>query len=141
MILDLHLAQQVCPSDNFVNRRDAEFSQNFADFSRHRRKIVYQHFRLSVEARAKLFVLRRDADRARVEMALANIPAADRNKGCCSEIVFFRSKHCRDHDVASGFHPPIRPQRHTAAQSIQHKHLLCFRDTKLPAASAIFHRA
>ena len=115
MIFDFHLAQQIRPSDNFVDRSNTELGKNFPNFIRHRRKIIDQHFGLSVKARPELFVLRCDADGAGVEMALANIPATDRDECGCSKIVFFCSKHCCDHDVASGLHSPIGAQCDTAS--------------------------
>ena len=77
-------------------------------------------------------VLRRDADRAGVQVTLAHHDAAggDQRRGREAELV--GPEHRADHDVAPGPQPAIDLHRDAAAQAVAHQRLLRLGEADLP---------
>src|SRR3546814_7696301 len=65
------------------------------------------------ELRAQLLVLRADADRAGVRMALAHHDAAHRDEAQRADAIFLGAEDRGDHDVAPGLEP-ARSEEHTS---------------------------
>src|SRR4051794_38805789 len=59
---------------------------------------------------AELLVLRRHAHRARVEVTLPDIDAAERDKGCGAEVELLSAENRRLHDVVPGAHAAVGPE-------------------------------
>ena len=93
--------------------------------------------RQAAEALAEHRVLRRDADRAGVEMALAHHDAAGRDQGRGREAELVGSEQCADDDITPGAQTPIDLQRHAAAQAIEHQGLVRFGEADLPRATGM----
>src|ERR1700690_4255892 len=73
-------AEAVVPTGKIAERTGAELGEAIADLFGEGAEIGGDHFRLSIEARAQLFVLRGDADGAGFEMALGSHDAANRQE-------------------------------------------------------------
>ena len=88
-------------ADHFVERAVAELSHQRPDIFGDEKEIVDDMLRLANEALAQDWVLRRDADRARVQMALAHHDAArgDQRSGRETELV--RAQKRADYNVAA----------------------------------------
>ena len=85
-------------------------------------------------------VLRRDADRAGVQMALAHHDAAggDQRRGGEAELVGAEQR--ADHHVAPGAQAAIHLHRDAAAQAVQHQRLLRLGQADLPRRAGMRQR-
>jgi hypothetical protein len=72
-------------------------------------------------------ILRGDADRASVEMALAHHDAAHRNQRRGGETEFLGAEQRGDHDIAARLQLAICLHADSAAQIVQQEHLLRLR--------------
>src|SRR5271156_345725 len=84
--------QSAHTANNVVQRLRAKRRQQFANFARNPPHVTHDHFRLTGELRPKLFVLRRDSHRARVQMALARHDASHRKQRRGAKSKFVSSK-------------------------------------------------
>ena len=100
-----------------------------------KKKIVDDVLGLADEALAQHRVLRRDADRAGVEMALAHHDAAggDQRRGGEAELVGAEQR--ADHDVAAGADAAVDLHGDAAAQPVGHQRLVRLGEPDLPRAS------
>ncbi len=89
------LAQELQAADELVHRADAEARHDFAHFLGDGVEEVDDVFWLALEFRAQIFVLRGDADRAGVRVALAHVNAADGDERGGAEVEFLRAEHAR----------------------------------------------
>ena len=85
-------------------------------------------------------VLRGNADRTGVQMALAHHDAADRDerRGCESEL--FGAEQRGDHDVATGLQLAVGLNANAAAQIVEQQHLLRFSQSELPRNASMLDR-
>ncbi len=90
---------------------------------------------LAGEALAQHRVLRRDADRAGVEMALAHHDAAGRDQRRGREADLVGAEQRADHDVAAGADAAIDLHGDAAAQAVQHQRLMGLGKADFPRAS------
>ena len=112
-----HHVEPVDPADHLVEAAEAELRHQLAHFLGDEEEIIDDVLGLAGEALAQHRVLRRDADRAGVEMALAHHDAAggDQRRGRKAELV--GAEHRADDDVAAGAQPAIDLHRDAAAQA------------------------
>ena len=87
---------------------------------------------LAAEALAQLGVLRRDTDRARVEMADAHHHAARHDERRGGEAELLRAEQRRDHDVATGLQLTVDLHDDAIAQAVHEQRLLRLREAELP---------
>ena len=80
-------------------------------------------------------ILRRDADRAGVEMALAHHDAAGRNQGRGGKAEFVGAEQRADHDVTAGAETAVDLHDDAAAQPLAHQRLVGFGKPDFPRAS------
>ena len=92
------------------------------------------------EALAQYRVLRRDADRASVEMALAHHDAAGGDQWRGRETELVGAEHCPDHDIAAGPEPAVDLHGNAAAQPIAHQCLLRLGEPDLPGRAGMGQR-
>ena len=97
-------------------------------------EIVDDVLGLAGEALAQLRILRRDADRARVEVALAHHDAAFDDERRRREAELVRAEQRADRDVAAGLHLAVDLHGDATAQPVQHERLLRFGKTRAPTA-------
>jgi hypothetical protein len=93
-----------------------------------------------VEALAQHRVLRRDADRAGVEMALAHHDAARRDQRRGGEAELVGAEQRADDDVAAGAQPPSTCTGDARAQVVQHQRLMGLGQADLPRAAGVLDR-
>ena len=92
------------------------------------------------ETRAQNRVLRGDADRAGVQVALAHHDAAHGDEGHGGKAEFFRAKQRGDHHVAAGLQLAVSLHANAAAQIVQQQHLLRFSQAKFPGQAGMLDR-
>ena len=90
---------------------------------------------LADEALAQHRVLRRDADRAGVEMALAHHDAAGRDQRRGGEAELVGAEQRADDDVAAGAQAAVDLHGDARAQAVQHQRLVRLGEADLPRAS------
>ena len=91
---------------------------------------------LAGEALAQHRVLRRDADRAGVEMAFAHHDAAGRDQRRGGEAELVGAEQRADGDVAAGAQAAVDLHRDAAAQAVQHQRLLRLGEADFPGEPA-----
>ena len=119
-------------ADHFVDGAEAELGHVLAHLFGNEEEEVDDVLRLALEARAQHGVLRGDADRAGVQVALAHHDAAHGDERRGGKAEFFRAKQRGDHDVAAGLQLAVGLHADAAAQIVQQQHLLGFSEAKLP---------
>ncbi len=93
------------------------------------------------EARAQHRVLRRNAHRAGIQVALAHHDAAHRDQRRGGEAELLRAQQRGDHDVAPGLQLAVGLHFDAAAQIVQQQHLLRLRQAKLPRQAGVLDGA
>ena len=132
--------EQVGAADHLVERAEAELRHELAHFLGDEEEVVDDVLGLPGELAAQHRVLRGDADRTRVEMALAHHDAAldDERRGREAELV--GAEHRADDDVAPGLHLAVDLHGDAAAQAVQHQRLLRFGEAELPRRARVLDR-
>ena len=102
MIDGLVLVEEVGLADHLVEGAEAHLRHQLAHFLGDEEEVVDDVLGQALEALAQHRVLRRDADRAGVEMALAHHDAAGRDQRRGREAELVGAEQSRDHDVAAG---------------------------------------
>ena len=95
---------------------------------------------LADEALAQHRVLRRDADRAGVEVALAHHDAAGRDQRRGGEAEFVGAEQRADDDIAAGAQAAVDLHGDARAQAVQHQRLMRFGEPDLPRAAGVLDR-
>ena len=128
------------PADHLIDRAEAEFGHDAAQFFRHEEEVIDHMFRLAGETLAQNRVLCRNADRAGVEMAFAHHDAArcDQRRG--GETEFIGAEQNAHRHVAPGAEAAIGLYRDAAAQTVQHKCLLGFGEADFPRTAGMGER-
>ena len=107
---------------------------DLAQFLGNEEEIVDDMLRRAGEALAQNRVLRRNADRTGVEMALAHHQAARGNQRRRGKAEFVRAQKRRDCDIAPGAHSAVHLHGNAPAKSVEHQGLLGFRQADFPRA-------
>ena len=89
------------------------------------------------ELLAQLGVLRGDADRAGVEVALAHHDAAQRDQRRGGEAELLGAEHGGDHHVAARLDAAVGLQHDAAAEVVHHQRLVRFGDAELPRQAGV----
>ena len=132
--------EQVGAADHFLERAEAQLRHDFAHFLGDEEEKIDDVLGLAGEFAAQHRVLRRDADRARVEMALAHHDAAFDDQRRRREAEFVRAEHRADGDVAAGLHLAVDLHGDASAQPVQHQRLLRFREAQFPRRARVHER-
>ena len=101
-------------------RAEAELRHDFADFLRDEPHEVHDMLRVAGEFLAQFRILRRDADRAGVQMANAHHDAAERDQRSGGKTKFLRAEQRGDDHVAAGLQLAVGLHHDAAAQIVQH---------------------
>ena len=130
----LHLA------DHLVEGAEAERGHQFAHFLGDEEEIVDDVLGLALEALAQHGILRGDADRAGVEMALAHHDAAggDQRRGGKAE--FVGAEQGAHDDVTPGADAAIDLHRDARAQAVDHQRLVRLGEADFPRAAGMLDR-
>ena len=123
-----------------LERAEAQLRHDLAHLLGDEEEVVDHVLGLAGEALAQHRVLRRDADRAGVEVALAHHDAAggDQRRGGEAELVGAEQR--ADHHVAAGAQPAIDLHGDAAAQAVQHQRLLRLGEADLPRRAGMGER-
>ena len=141
VIGDVLLAEALGAADHLVDGAEAEARHDLADFLGDRVEEVDDILWLPLELAAETLVDRGDADRAVVEMALADIDAAHRDEGRGSEVVFLGAEQRGVDDVLAGTHAAVGTEGHAVAETVEQEHLMGLGDAEFPRAARVFHGA
>ena len=123
-----------------LKRANAELGHQLARFLGDEEQEVDDVLGLAGEFLAQLRILRRDADRTGIQMALAHHDAAFGDQRRSGEAEFVGAEQCADDHVAPGFHLSVDLHRDAAAQAIQHQRLLRFGQAELPRRAGVLDR-
>ena len=126
--------------DHLAHRSEAELRHVLADFLGDEAEEVLDELRFAGEVLSELGILRRHADRTRVEMADAHHHAArhDERRGGEAE---FLGAHQRRHDhVAARLQLTVDLHDDPVAQLVHPQHLLRLGEPELPRNAAMFDR-
>ncbi|AJX01694.1 hypothetical protein BM45_3124 [Burkholderia mallei] len=132
--------EQIGAADQIVELRDAELRHDLARLLGDEEEVVDDVLGLTRELRAQHRVLRRDADRARVQMALAHHDAAFDDERRRREAEFVRAEQRADHDVAARLHLAVGLHANAPAQAVQHERLLRLGEAELPRRTRVLDR-
>ena len=135
-----HHVELVDAADHLVEGAEAELRHQLAHFLGDKEEIVDDVLGLTGEALAQHRVLRRDADRAGVEMALAHHDAAGGDQWRRRKAELVGAEHRADHDIAAGPEPAIDLHRDAAAQPVAHQCLLRLGEPDLPGRAGMGQR-
>ncbi len=127
-------------ADHLRDGAEAHRGHEFAHLLGDEEEVVDDVLGQSLEALAQHRVLRRDADRAGVEVALAHHDAAggDQRRGREAELVGAEQR--RDDDVAPGAQAAVGLEHDAAAQAVQHEGLLRLGKADLPGRARVLDR-
>ena len=135
-VLDhLALVEHLHLADHLVEGAIAQRGHQLAHFLGDEEEEVDDVLGLAGEALAQHRVLRRDADRAGVEMALAHHDAAGRDQRRGREAELVGAEQRADHDVAAGADAAVDLHRDAAAQPVGDQRLVRLGKADLPRAS------
>ena len=135
-VLDqLALVEHLHLADHLVEGAEAERGHDLAHFLGDEEEVIDDVLGLALEALAQHRVLRRDADRAGVEMALAHHDAAGRDQRRGREAEFVGAEQRADHHVAPGADAAVDLHGNAPAQPVDHQRLMGFGEADFPWAS------
>ena len=136
----LGLVEHLPLADHFVEAAIAQRGHQFAHFFGDEEEEIDDMFGQADEALAQHRVLRRDADRAGVEMALAHHDAARRDQRRGGKAEFVGAEQRGDDDVASGPQAAVRLHGDARAQTVQHQRLMRLGQADLPGRAGMLDR-
>ena len=137
---DLLLIEHLHLADHLIEGAVAHRAINLAHFLGDEEEEIDDMFGLADEALAQHRVLRRDADRAGVEMALAHHDAAGRDQRRGGEAELIGAEQRADDDVAAGAQAAVDLHRDARAQPVQHQGLMRLGEADLPRAAGVLDR-
>ena len=140
MLDDAALVEHLHLADHFVERAIAHLGHQFAHFLGDEEEEIDDVLGLADEALAQHRVLRRDADRTGVEMALAHHDAARRDQRRRGEAELVGAEQRADDDVAAGAHAAVDLHGDARAQAVQHQRLMRLGEADLPGRAGMLDR-
>ena len=135
----LHL-DHVDAADHVFELAEAELRHHLANLFGNEEEVVDDVLRSAFELRAKCRILRRNSDRARIQVALAHHDAAHRHSGAVEKPNSSAPSRRRDNHVTSGLQLAVGLHDDAAAQIVHHENLLCFGETEFPRNSRVLQR-
>ena len=133
--------EHVGAADHVLELREAHLRHVPAHLLGHEEEEVDDLLRLALELLDQVRVLRRDADRARVQVAGAHHDAAHRDQRGGGEAHLLRAEQRGDDDVAAGLHLAVGLDDDPVAQLVQHERLLGLGEADLPRHAGRLDRA
>ena len=110
--------EQVNATNQFVKSTDAELRHDLTRFFGDEEEIVHHVFRLTRELLTQFRILRRHANWAGIQMALAHHDAAFNHQWRRRKTDFIGTQHGGDDDVTTGLHLTISLHTNTATQTV-----------------------
>ena len=127
-------------ADHFVDGAETQLRHVFAQFVRDEHHEVHDVLGLARELLAQHRILRRDADRAGVEMADAHHDASRGDQRGARETEFLGAEQRGDRDVAAGLELAVGLDVDASAQIVHHEGLLRLGESELPRNSRVLDR-
>ena len=124
-------------ADHLVERAEAERRHELAHFLGDEAEERLHELRLAGERLAQLRILRRDADRAGVQVADAHHHAAHHHQRRGGEAELLGAEQRRHHDVAAGLQLAVDLHDDAVAQVVQQQHLLRLGEAELPRHAGV----
>src|SRR3954447_27017933 len=128
-------------SDGLVEGAETERSEQLAYLFRDELEEVDDELRLAVEAFAQLRVLRRNTNRAGVEMADPHHDAARDDERRSGETELLRTEQRSDHHVAAGLQLTIGLYDEAVPKAVEEQRLLRLREPELPRRARVLERS
>ena len=132
--------EEIGLADQLVELADAHRGHDLARFLGDHEEEVDGVLGRADEALPEHRVLRRDADRAGVQMALAHHDAADGDERRGGEAELVGAEERADDDVAAGLQPAVDLQRDARAQALLDQDLLRLGKPHLPGRAGVLQR-
>ena len=132
--------QPVGTADHLVHRAEAEAGHQLAHVLGDEAEVVLDELRLAVEPLPQLGILRRDADRTRVQVADAHHDAARYDERGRGEAELLGAEERRNHDVAAGLELAVHLDDDAVAEAVEEQHLLRLGEPELPGDSGVLER-
>ena len=136
----LRRIEPIDAADHFVDRAEAELGHDLAQLFGQQEEVIDDVLRLAGEFLAQLGILRGDADRAGVQMALAHHDAADRHQGGGGDAPFLGAQHRGDRHVAGRAQLAVGLHDDPAAQIVEHQHLVRLGQAQFPGSAGVLDR-
>jgi hypothetical protein len=124
-------------ADHLVHGAEAELGHVLAHLLGDKEEEVDDVLGLAGEAGAQHRVLRGDADRAGIQVALAHHDAAHGDERHSGEAELFSAEQCGDNDVAAGLELAVGLDLDAAAQIVEQKDLLRLGEAELPGKAGM----
>ena len=135
------LLQAVDAADHLVHGAEAKLGHDLSQILGHEEEEVDDVLGLPGKFLAQFGILRGDAHRAGVQVALAHHDAAHGNERRGGEAELFGAQQRGDGHVAAGLQLAVHLQAHAAAQVVEHQHLLRFGEAQFPGDAGVANRA
>ena len=132
--------EQLVVADRLVERAEAELGEVLAHLLGDELHEVHDELGLAVEALAQHGVLRRDADRAGVEVADAHHDAARDDERRGGEAELLGAEQRADDDVAAGLELAVDLHDDAVAHAVEHERLLGLGEAELPRRAGVLER-
>ena len=126
---------------HLIDGAEAEFGHVLADLFGDKEEEVDHVLGLALEARAQNRILRRDAHRAGIQVALAHHDAAHGDQRHGGEAELLRAEQCGDDYVAAGLELAVGLHPDAAAQIVKQQYLLGFGQAELPGQPRVLDGA
>ena len=139
-IVDAAHLEPVGAADHLVEGAEAELRHELAHFLGEEMEERDHVLGPAGEAAPQLRILRRDAHRTGVEVALAHHDAALGDEGGGGDAEFVGAEESADHHVAAGSDAAIDLHRDAAAQTIEDQRLVRLGEADLPRLAGVMDR-
>ena len=126
--------------DHLIEGAEAELGHQLADFLGDEEEIVDDVLGLALESLAQHRVLRRDADRAGVEVALAHHDAAGGNQRRGGKAELIGAEQGAHHHVAAGADAAVDLHGNATAQAVDDQRLMGLGEADFPGAAGVLDR-
>mmetsp|Transcript_62362 Transcript_62362/g.174233 ORF Transcript_62362/g.174233 Transcript_62362/m.174233 type:complete len:1082 (+) Transcript_62362:2016-5261(+) len=130
-------AQCLRAADGVVYGPEAHLREEHAHLLRDQHQVVHDVLRHTFELLAEDGVLRGDAHRAGVEVALPHHDAAHGDEGGCGEAEALGPEQRSDHHVAARAQLAVGLQGHAPTEAVQHQGLVRLREADFPRGAGV----
>src|SRR5438876_7758475 len=139
MVNRLAHVELVAAANHFVNGLEAQLSHQFANLLSNHAEVVDDVFGFACEFLPEDGILRRYADRARIEMADAHHNASRNDQRRSRESKLLRAEQRRNDDIAAGLQLAVGLDDDAASEIVQDQNLMRLRQTQLPWDAGMFN--
>ena len=132
--------QPVDRSDNLIDGTRAHISKHLPHIRSHGAEIGFHHFRVACEAGSQLLVLRSDADRTGVEVALASHHATQGEQGGSAKAKLFGAQQRCDNYITGELQSTVDAQANPRAQPCFNQSGVGIPQSGLPGDAGVLDR-